>query len=147
MGDKNPKQDFSSVESFPGGSCGVWRVIINLLPSFRWADLIRDHLWNQLLVGGWQIALLCNIPSANFKPSLVRWWVGWRLLSQVLGTFLRCSEHAGGVGKDEEPTGIAKPMQAKGNLNHTGKELGRVQLCSIRVRKDFSYIDLGNRGQ
>ena len=30
------------------------------------------------------------------------------------------------MGRDEEPTGTAKHMQAKGDLNPSGKELGQV---------------------
>lgn len=44
----------------------------------------------------------------------------------MLATFLKWREHAGGVGRDKKPTGIAKCMQAKGDLNQTGKELGQV---------------------
>lgn len=44
----------------------------------------------------------------------------------MLPTFLKWREHARGVGRDKEPTGIAKHMQAKGDLNPSGKELGQV---------------------
>lgn len=44
----------------------------------------------------------------------------------MLATFLKCTEHAKGVGRDKEPTGLAKCIQAKGDLNQTGKKLGQV---------------------
>lgn len=93
---------------------------------FQWANLIKDHLRNQLLVGGWQIKLLCNTPFPNSKPHLLAdEWVE-DLLSQGLAAFLERSEHVNGVGKDKEPTGIAKCTQAKGDLHQTGKKLEQV---------------------
>lgn len=49
----------------------------------------------------------------------------------MLPTFLKWREHAKRVGRNKEPTGIAKHMQAKGDLNPSGKELGQVNTIFI----------------
>lgn len=78
------------------------------------------------MVGGWQVKFLCNPPFPNSKPPLLAGeWVE-DLLSQGLAAFLQRSEHVNGVGKEKEPTGIAKCMQAKGDLHQTAKKVEQV---------------------